>query len=273
VLKRAIRLFPILWIVVGGLAVLRTAMGQPPSLDALGTSLLLYPSMAEPAPQVVWTLRHEAIFYLAFLALILSRKAGMLLFGLWTTAALVQLFLSLMGRPVGGVASFFLSSYELDFIFGAGIAILHRRRTFRRSSIPLILGILLIVALFWAEEHFEIRRADLLDYSTPAATLWVAMLGLGFAAVLHGLLCFEGKYRVPRFLLLLGAASYAMYLIHTPVNSVAQRIARPFAEPLEFMGGAQLFIVACGVMAGILLHLWIERPLSKRLRTMLLSKR
>lgn len=272
-LKRALRLFPILWIVVGGWAVLRTAVGQPPSLETLGTSLLLYPSTAEPAPLVVWTLRHEALFYLAFLALILSRKAGMVLFGLWTAAALVQLALSLMGRPVGGLASFFLSSYALDFIFGAGIAILHRRRSFRRTSLPLILATLLIVTLFWIEKHYGIRRTSLLDYSTPAATLWVAILGLGFAAVLHGLLCIEGKFKVPRFLLLLGAASYAIYLVHTPVNSVAQRLARYFAEPLAFMGGAQLFMVACGVLAGILLHLWIERPISKRLRTMLLPRR
>lgn len=196
-LKRALRLFPILWIVVGGWAVLRTAVGQPPSLETLGTSLLLYPSTAEPAPLVVWTLRHEALFYLAFLALILSRKAGMVLFGLWTAAALVQLALSLMGGPVGGLASFFLSSYALDFIFGAGIAILHRRRSFRRTSLPLILATLLIVTLFWIEKHYGIRRTSLLDYSTPAATLWVAILGLGFAAVLHGLLCIEGKFKVP----------------------------------------------------------------------------
>jgi peptidoglycan/LPS O-acetylase OafA/YrhL len=272
-LKRGIRLYPILWMVVAALAVVRTALDQPLSLSTLGTSLLLYPSTVEPAPQVVWTLRHEALFYLAFLSAILSRRAGLLLFGVWTTAALFQLILSLMGSPIGGMASFFLSSYELDFLFGAGIAILHRRRAFRRSSLPFILALILICALFWIEEHFEIKRTGLLDYSTPAATLWVAVLGLGFAAVLHGLLCIEGKFKVPRFLLLLGGASYAIYLIHTPVNSIAQRLVRFIAEPLEFMGGAQLFIVACGVVAGIMLHLWVERPLSKRLRTRLLSRR
>jgi peptidoglycan/LPS O-acetylase OafA/YrhL len=272
-LKRAIRLFPILWIIVGGWAIVGTALGHPPSLATLGTSLLLYPSMAEPAPLVVWTLRHEALFYLAFLAAIMSRRAGMLLFGVWTLAALGQLVLSAVGRPVGGLASFFLSSYALDFMFGAGIAILHRRRAFRRSLVPLALALVLIVALFWTEEHFEIRRTGLLDYATPPATLWVAALGLGFAAVLHGLLCMEGKFKVPRFLLLLGAASYAIYLVHTPINSIAQRLARFIAEPLAFIGGVQLFIVACGVLAGILLHLWVERPVSKRLRMMLLTRK
>jgi peptidoglycan/LPS O-acetylase OafA/YrhL len=272
-MKRAVRLFPILWLVVAGWAILRTALGQAPPLQALGTSLLLYPSMAEPMPSIVWTLRHEALFYLAFLALILSRKAGILLFGLWAAGTLVQLVLSLIGRPVEGLASFFLSSYALHFILGAGIAILHRRRAFRRSSVPLILSLVLLGLLFWAQEYLEIRRAGLLDYTTPPATLWAASLGLGFAAVLHGLLCVEGRFKVPRFLLLLGAASYAIYLIHTPVNSMAQRLARYIAEPLGLIGGAQLFIVACGVAAGILLHLWIERPVSKRLRSMLLSRK
>jgi peptidoglycan/LPS O-acetylase OafA/YrhL len=183
------------------------------------------------------------------------------------------MILALLGRPFGGLASFFLSSYELDFILGAGVAVLHRRVAFKRSIWPLILALILVAGLFWAEEHYHIRRIGLLDYVTPPATLWVAALGIGFAALLHGLLCVEGKFKVPRFLLLLGAASYAIYLVHTPINSLAQRIARPFAEPLAFIGGTQWFLVGCGVVGGIVFHLWLERPISKRLRGMLLAKK
>ncbi len=267
-LKRFIRLFPLLWLVVGAWILLRILMGSPPAPDAVATSLLLYPSMVEPMPLVVWTLRHEALFYCAFLVLILNRRLGIGLFGVWTLAVLTQLVLALLGRPIEGLPAFFLSSYQIDFVLGASVALLHRNRRFAGSWWPLAAACALVLLLFIVEERVGLARNAMLDYTSAAATGWTVLLGCAFALVLHGLLRIEARVRVPRSLLLLGAASYSIYLVHTPVNSVAQRVAVFLPTGLS-----HLFIIAAGVGAGILVHFVLERPIASYLRTKLMQRR
>jgi peptidoglycan/LPS O-acetylase OafA/YrhL len=74
--------------------------------------------------------------------------------------------------------------------------------------------------------------------------------------------------RVYRSLALLGAASYAIYLVHAPVMSLGikfftlanRHVPLP---PLAVL--CALFVV--GTAAGIVLHLWIEQPLLQLFRT------
>jgi len=267
-LKRFIRLFPLLWLVVLSWSALKAGAGEAPSLSSLATSLFLYPSTAEPIPLVVWTLRHEALFYLAFLLLIWDKKSGIALFAAWTAGSLIQLGLSLSGRAVAGLGAFLLSSYQLDFMMGMGVAYLHSRFDFRASFVPLAGGVLAVAALLAAGAYFDIVRESMLDYSSVPATAWTLALGLAFAGLLHGLLCIEKLVTVPRSLVLLGGASYALYLVHTPANVFLQRIA-------AFLPGevAILFMAVFGVAAGLVAHLYLEKPMTGYLRHTLLPKR
>lgn len=266
-LKRAIRLFPLLWLVVLGWSGLKAIQGEAPSAEALGTSTLLYPSLTEPLPLVVWTLRHEAMFYLAFLALVWNRAAGLALFGLWSAAAITQLGLSMAGHPVTGLGAFFLSTYQLDFVLGALVALAPRPRP---SFLPLAIALAALIAAFWAEESFGLGRHGMLDYSSPEAVRWTPVLGLAFAALLYGLLAIEERVRVPRALMLLGAASYAIYLVHTPLNALLQHVL--VRVPLPLPGLIHLAFTLVGVAGGIALHLLFERPVARFLRRRLLPK-
>lgn len=260
-MKRFIRVFPVLWLVAGCWIVLQLAVGNSPSPEAVVSSLTLLPSDVQPLPFVVWTLRHEMIFYAAFLVLILHRTLGIGLFAFWTAGCLTHLGLAIAGRPFTGLPAFFFSSFQLDFLFGAAVAYAHQRYRFTPSVTPLLAGVALVAFVLSIGEIFGIRRAGTLDYSSLPATAWVVVIGIAFALVLHGLLRAEGLVRVPRALLTLGAASYAIYLIHTPFNSAGQRIAMHLPEP--FSG---IFLVLAGVGAGVGFHLMIEKPLTSALR-------
>lgn len=257
--KRFVRLFPLLWLVAGGWIVLRTVMAGAPTLDQIGTSLALYPSLSEPVPLVVWTLRHEMLFYVAFCVAIINRFVGLALFGVWTLAVLAQMGLIAAGRPIEGVPSLLLSSFVLDFVFGALVAVISRRRVID-SWWPLIVGIALVVLLGWASVAFSLERLDTLDYTSPA-NLFVPLLGASFALCLYGMICIESKVQIPQWAMLLGAASYAIYLVHTPVNSIVQRVAVHLGD-----GFGHLFIIASGIGAGIVLHLVFEKPVARLLR-------
>jgi peptidoglycan/LPS O-acetylase OafA/YrhL len=257
--KRFVRLFPLLWLVVGGWIVLRSVMTDGPSIDQIGTSLLLYPSLSEPVPLVVWTLRHELLFYIAFCAAIFNRWVGFALFGVWTIAVLVQMGLIANGQPIEGLPSLLLSSFVLDFVFGALVAFISRRWTVA-SWWPLVAGIALVLVLGWATVALSLGRNGTLDYTSPG-NLFVPLIGAAFALCLYGMICIEQRVKIPQWAMLLGGASYAIYLVHTPVNSIVQRIAVHLGD-----GFGHLLIIISGIGAGIVLHLVFEKPVARLLR-------
>ena len=253
------RLFPLLWFVVCGWVVLRTVLAEPPSLNQIGTSLLLYPSIEEPIPPVVWTLRHELLFYLAFFVAIVNRWAGIAVFSAWIAAVLCQMVLVANGTPLLGVPSLMFSSFVLDFVLGAGVAMLADRFVVR-SWVPLIIGMGLVIAYGVLSVVFDFDRMGMLDY-TSINTLLLPVNGLAFAVLLYGMLCIEDMVEVPEWAMLLGASSYAIYLVHMPTNSITQLVAGKLGDGL---GHAVIFLV--GVGAGIVVHLLIERRMTKYLR-------
>jgi len=257
--KRFVRLFPLLWLIAGGWIALRAVMVGAPSADQIGTSLLLYPSLADTVPEVVWTLRHEMLFYVAFCVAIINRSAGLALFGVWTVAVLVQMGLIAAGRPIEGMPSLLLSSFVLDFVLGAIVAAVSRRWV-GSSWWPLLAGIALVGGLVWAMQVFGIDRLGTLDY-TSAGNLFVPLIGAGFALCLYGMICVETRVRVPEWAMLIGASSYAIYLVHTPLNSIVQHIAVRLGD-----GFGHLLIIASGMAAGIVLHLLFEKPVTRALR-------
>lgn len=257
--KRFVRLFPLLWLVAGGWIALRALVASVPSLDQIGTTLLLYPSLSEPVPVVVWTLRHEMLFYIAFCVAIISRLAGIALFAGWTLAVIAQMGLIAAGQPVEGVPSLLLSSFVLDFVFGAVVAVISRRHVVN-SWWPLIIGVATVIILAWAMVAFSIERLGTLDYTSPG-NLFVPLIGAGFALCLYGMICIESRVKIPEWAMLIGAASYAIYLVHTPLNSIVQHIAVRLGD-----GIGHVLIIVSGIAAGIVLHLFFEKPVARLLR-------
>lgn len=257
--KRFARLIPLLWLVAGGWIALRAVIASAPTVDQVGTTLLLYPSLSEPVPLVVWTLRHEMLFYIAFCIAIIHRWAGFALFGGWTLAVLMQMGLIAAGRPIEGLPSLLLSSFVLDFVFGAIVAVISRRWVIN-SWWPLIIGIVAVLVLGWATVALSLERLTTLDY-TSSGNLFVPLIGASFALCLYGMICIESRVRIPGWAMLLGAASYAIYLVHTPVNSVVQHVALRMGDAF-----GHAFIIISGIGAGLVLHLFFEKPVSRMLR-------
>lgn len=265
-LKRCIRLFPVLWMVAGSWIVLRAILGSPTSAEAIGTTMLLYPSLTEPVPPVVWTLRHELLFYLAFALMVFSRRIGVTVFAIWTLAVLVQMGLIAAGRPIEGPMSMVLSSYVLDFVFGAVAAFLASK--WKLSSWwPLTIGLVLLAVCFWLDVNWMPGKSNAMDY-VHHANLYLPINGFVFGLIVFGLVAVEDKVNVPRWGVVLGAASYAIYLIHVIVNSFSQIVASWLGN-----GTGHVLIFVSGIAAGLVLHFGFEKPVTRKLRTLLLPAR
>jgi exopolysaccharide production protein ExoZ len=208
------------------------------------SSATLIPTGTPPALTVAWSLEHELIFYvLAFLFLKPPRL--LLIASLWAGAIVGwrAAFGALEGPPTESVAAVLLHPINLEFLFGmvAAWTVLHGR-----VDRPLLLSALgcLLVGLFIA---VGANKAD------------SALFGLGVACFIPVLVRLEqaGKLKVAAWLLILGDASYALYLLHNPVISLTSRLVAVAAP--HWLAG-----VAAGIGASMLASLafyWIyERP-------------
>lgn len=264
-IKRAIRLLPMLWLVTGLTFGLQFLLGMTVDFSQFLRSAIPYPSLLPTDPAVVWTLRHEFLFYATIALTIASKRLGYAAMAVWVFATLAQLGALAMGRGATGLASFFVASYSLDFFFGMAVAAAHARRGPAPRRWPLAAGLLLLVIAFAWDATNSSHRFGPSDYVSPQAAWFTLVLGLIFALIVHGLVSLEGRLKAPRALVVLGGATYSLYLIHAPLNGLAMKLLRPYDAPLGSGAGAVL-LVALGAGAGIALHHLFEKPIGRALK-------
>jgi peptidoglycan/LPS O-acetylase OafA/YrhL len=272
--KRFIRVYPILWIValpvIAAALVVETGAIPPTWPERAGAifgTLTLLPTPMPPVPIVVWTLKHEILFY-ALYALVLWRpRLGLGLFAAWAAACFYH---GLGGMAANFITDFVFSPYNLEFMLGVGCGYFMRTRSVR---FPLAVTLLGAALFLWAGITFQ--PPPLVHAWIPnPTTLWqVLQFGSGSALMVLGLsqIDLQRRVAVPKVLTLCGAASYAIYLIHLPVISLGVRIVKSgdrfvAISPLA----AFVLLVLAGVTAGIALHLLVEVPMLRIVRRVIL---
>jgi exopolysaccharide production protein ExoZ len=247
--KRFRRVYVPLWIVLLGLTavfLLAPSLGNGSETDpsTLLAAFLITPFEHERLLGPEWTLRHEVLFYCMFgLAIALPR------IGIWLAATWIALSCATPWLGWRFPWSFVFADYHLLFLFGmfAGWAFRHYARL--PSRVLLCLGACLFAGT-WALLCARFLAKDWLSH-------W--LFGLGASCLVLGAAAWE-RERMPtisRALTFLGDASYAIYLVHFPVISLACKL---FAS----RGSPQLSFCACAAVAlaaGIAFHVLIEKPL------------
>jgi len=201
-------------------------------------TLTLLPVEAHPALSVAWTLKHEILFYFIFAAF---HFTGTLRLGLALWA------LSICAAAAAGVApNVPLALINLEFLMGIAVAVAYKRG--------------------WGHPSWYLA-------ALPPVGLWVwlgaerqysVIVALAFAAVILPTAQLERqeRFRVPKWLLLLGAASYSIYLVHGLAISGVARIASG-----QHWSVFLLFCILAGTGVGIVYYWFVER------RLMLLGRR
>ena len=261
--RRFSRVYPIYWLFLTAyIAASAMGLGSPEFSWApsnLLASYLLVQLGVPPSPplKVAWTLFYEVAFYFAFLTVILNRFWGGLLVGVWVLVILVNAFV--LGNVANG---WYIHTWNLYFLVGAGTLLAFRRIDPRHGVAILVAGLALL-AFAMASGFVDPRVGTFQDKPLP-----LLLLSVPFALILLGAALGERHHRVkfPRVLMLLGEASYAIYLIHSSVISVV-------APVLYHRGGAGLppavqflLVVLSSIAVGTLAHVIVERPLLRGLR-------
>jgi peptidoglycan/LPS O-acetylase OafA/YrhL len=239
--RRFARIYPIYWLVLAvavfGFSLFRGFGSGPETLPTtlLGSAFLVGPNTA-PTIGVSWTLFHEVLFYGLFGLVVLSRRAGLLAFAVWFVVCA-------MDAPLG----YAVSHLNLLFLIGVVTAVLVRRWPVPRPLVLTTLGAASLVAVALLKWNHTLRYypADLL-------------LGLSSALVIAGGVEIDRSraWRAPWFFVVLGDASYVLYLTHTMVDSIA---AKALLWLPYWAGFLALAAVSVGV--GMAAHSAVERPL------------
>ena len=261
--RRAWRIYPTYW---AGLALMLAARGAFfgwPPLDAEDVRLL--PEMLTLAPlplhnpllNPAWTLTYEVMFYAAFGALLcLPPRAAAAGLGAWGVVVTAGLFTP---GPTDPWAVHPLSPFVLEFLGGCLIAWLAGRGALRWPGAALVAG------LGWGTAAALILVGVPGLNGTDIASQRVRVLGFGPAVVLlvYAGVAAEGRWprRVPRWLLLVGDASYSLYLSHFAVLTAALYVGMrvPHTRLPHLLGFGVTLAVVFAV--GFAFYALVEKPL------------
>ncbi len=243
--KRAVRIYPLYWLVLAGIVALAGAgIGAAVDPSTLVSSFLLAgPDNKATVVAVAWTLYHEILFYAVFAAWIASARLGLVITLLWGATIAAGLALDL---PVPAYVH-----APVNLLFGYGVL------TWRlsRARIP---AAYLVAAL--AAAAFIAVGAEGVGWHVLAEPVREQLFGLAAAVGLAATVSLERQrtVAVPAPLLQLGAASYSIYLTHFPLVSLLAKLAARLGMTAGF---AFVCVVSLSVAIGIAVHRLIERPL------------
>lgn len=212
---------------------------------SLASSLFLVPSAGAPALYVAWTLIHEMLFYTIFLSFYVSRRALWVALALWVMAIILADWLQMAvdsGR-------YYFGLLNLEFMVGILVALASRHLDLSRGGVARVLTGLAVMAtaLYFIPSN---------NSQTWSRVVFAAGVGL----VLLQMVATDRRSPVswPAVLLLIGNASYSIYLVHGPLVSVMSRAASGLGSHWPLVFAAQFLVCLC---AGILYYLMIEKRL------------
>ena len=256
--RRFTRIYPIYWVVtammLAGFVLLPVSRsGFETGPWTLFTSITLLPSGAPVIVPVAWTLIYEVLFYALFAVAVVQPRSGFALLAVWQAATLV---VQLSGASDGVVAGYLFGWRNLHFGLGVVAALIFGQARLPLPGAVTVLGTVVFgsVGMYTLAPGAESVDARLIQVGLACSSALI-VLGLAESERSRG-------WRVPDALSLLGAASYSIYLIHSPADLVLIKVLLA-ASAGEWVPPFVLFLVlvAGAVACGVVLHLAVERPL------------
>ena len=225
------------------------------------STLFLLPSSDRSALNVAWTLQHELVFYVFFaIAVFFVRN-------LWTSVLLWSLCI-ITGWALGLFNTYpekyFLGAINFEFVVGLLFA--HFICETQYQSEKLIRFINSSCTLLAA---LSFGAFILLGANGNYRILFALSIAFAFYPIINSEI--EGKITISSWLLLLGNASYSIYLIHDPFISVAIRVL--LKTPVGHSGLACIVICfVSAVIVGCIYYFCVERTGLKITKNLLMKK-
>jgi peptidoglycan/LPS O-acetylase OafA/YrhL len=252
--KRITRIYPFYWFclaLVLGLWSIGLSRSLQLDADILVRSIFLFPS----EPQIIkvaWTLVYEMYFYVIFAATLMFRRPLISLFG--TSGAIFVLYTMSHFASDTALRDFLGDPIAAEFCFGLILAYLFQRRPglFPVSHLLRFPGFALLAIAPLVVSHANTTLPDdmrVLAWGVPAFLIVLSFLSLK-----------PSRTPLRRAMVLLGDASYAIYLTHSFVMVIYARLLKGSLANLPQLPVIPL-VVLLSASLGLLLHFFVERRL------------
>ncbi len=253
--QRTTRIYPIYWVVTSFVAATLVAKQDWAALNLhrVVDTVFLLPGPQGPLLGPAWTLILEVAFYVVFAIAIVSARAGLFV-------ALAVLVLAAIGLDRHFPAdTFSQNAYAYEFALGVLAAFAVKRSWPGPGWSWGIVGAVIFAFGAWRVD------AGIVDPASNQARLW---FGIASFLLLVGLAKaeLEGRLKIPALGNYLGAASYSIYLVHVIVVGLSARVLFSIPFVHEIPVATSIVICFLAVVAGCILHTWVEKPLQNAIR-------
>lgn len=279
--KRFLRIFPIYWI-AASLAlvyILFIRHGAPlsdgpkitRSVDSVVyilKSYLLIPQKANFFLGVAWTLSYEMLFYLIFATCIkLKFKLSLVVYISWIALIVVKYLFFRSSTNI--YLNYIFNPIVIEFLIGCLVAYLFTlKKNYLSLSLFIGIALLLVVGFYFTSVvlHYPVSREYL---------IWILLFGLTAgllvwsAAVIDNNSKYALKIPKPQILLLLGNASYSIYLIHDlflrnyakAVHIILLKLVNANNSFILYLD--YLLFLSLTIITSFFFYQWVEKPLMK----------
>lgn len=259
--RRFTRLFPALWITLVIITLAQVALPslRPPETFnpiVLISDFFLLPSENNDRLAISWTLRHEILFYIMFLSALISWKLGTFVLLATAIPSILAIFFEFM-FPFNKV----FTSYNILFIMGIGSYYITKNKKYSNSVLLFIGLALLIIGILYAYRNNMYK--DNISGVNVKSNILIIFYGIGSMLIITGLCSIEisRPIKIPSFLIIIGNASYAIYLVHYPIISFMSKISTEVYQRCDISPKLIFVVVAAvAISGGLLFHLIVEKP-------------
>lgn len=259
--NRLVRIIPPTFIVATGwLAVALIAGRIGFDVSSLGgidlplwlSSAFILPMLKQPSPIVIWSLRHELLFYGFFALRYISRPLALLAIVGWGLVSI-----AVMAEGGSQIVKTTFLNLNILFTFGIGAFFCCRLdgvQNFLASGQRLPAALL---AVTFVAASYALRKTTSYENLTPlvfgllAAALLLSVIPLRFGRVVDNIVRRSGD------------ASFAIYLVHFPVITIGFKVLDKLQMPPAVSFAV---LVTAGVATGFAFNRMIEAPLTRYLK-------
>ncbi|NBB63344.1 acyltransferase family protein [Pseudomonas sp. ODNR1LW] len=275
ILKRVARIYPLYIIVLALLLMIifiQSFLSNTNNFDLsywrIISSALLIPSynsdgFVQPILGVGWTLSYEIYFYIIF-AVSITVFRGRFLPALSIGIALICLLASFSGLANNAAIDFLANPIALEFVMGCWVG--HAVKRGLTTTIPIITSATSVIIIFAAPALLNNEELRVIYWGVPCAAITLSFVSINLN---------NFKLKPYRWLLLIGNASYSIYLIHILIiGIIGSRLAvnadRIFSS--SYATTLAVFItIILSIAGGMILHLLVEKPIGERLTSWIKS--
>jgi peptidoglycan/LPS O-acetylase OafA/YrhL len=263
--RRIVRIYPLIWLVMLAQILASITIGNtstPTDWATLTCDALLLPAKQEHTINVAWSLRHEMFFYgITAVIMLFKPKSALCLTCAWFIGILLTSFWKTHDSNL--IGKFLFSSWNILFLTGVFVAFAFQN-VHKKAANWLAVGFLLFICglLFLISGSYP-------SHHTPEDLPRMISSAIMFGGVLTFLIGLDLKgIQPPWILVLLGDASYSIYIVHSTVLYHLRAHLNGFGLQIAS-------IIAIPIILGIsvLTYRYFERPSAQFFRKLFFETR